>query len=247
MSRSKWAKYMDGEWQAKKPGKRRTSWGTVYYENRINRSDKGKLHENNNDMFLQLAEDNTAQNYTPIQTNEGTFMVRNDLMSEDVLLSARGQKFKALVKKAAPIIGKVAGTALQFAPIPGAGIAGKILTNPKTLSLIKQGAAGLKKAAPLLQKLKPIAKKIQGMPAAAAAIPAAIVAAEAANVAGEAGGSAGRAAVGDTEGAAKQAEMEQAQGGKFGEFVKKYKLPLIIGGGVLLAGGIYLATRKKKR
>jgi len=85
------------------------------------------------------------------------------------------------------------------------------------------------------------------MPAAAAAIPAAIVAAEAANVAGEAGGSAARAAVGDTEGAARQAEMEQAQGGKFGEFVKKYKLPLIIGGGVLLAGGIYLATRKKKR
>ncbi len=240
MSRSKWAKYMDGEWQAKKPGKRRTSWGTVYYENRINHSDKGKLHENNNDMFLQLAEDNTAQNYTPIQTNEGTFMVRNDLMSEDVLLSARGQKFKALVKKAAPIIGKVAGTALQFAPIPGAGIAGKLLTNPKAL-------AAIKKAAPLLKKLKPIAQKIKGMPAAAAAIPAAVVAAEAANVAGEAGGSAGRAAVGDTEGAAKQAEMEQAQGGKFGEFVKKYKLPLIIGGGVLLAGGIYLATRKKKR
>ena len=239
MSRSKWAKYMDGEWQAKKPGKRRTSWGTVYYENRINHSDKGKLHENNNDMFLQLAEDNTAQNYTPIQTNEGTFMVRNDLMSEDVLLSARGQKFKALVKKAAPIIGKVAGTALQFAPIPGAGIAGKILTNPKTL-------AAIKKAGPLLKKLKPIAQKIKGMPAAAAAIPAAVVAAEAANVAGEAGGSAGRAAVGDTEGAARQAEMEQAQGGKFGEFVKKYKLPLIIGGGVLLAGGIYLATRKKR-
>jgi hypothetical protein len=167
-------------------------------------------------------------------------MVRNDLMSEDVLLSARGQKFKALVKKAAPIIGKVAGTALQFAPIPGAGIAGKLLTNPKAL-------AAIKKAAPLLKKLKPIAQKIKGMPAAAAAIPAAVVAAEAANVAGEAGGSAGRAAVGDTEGAARQAEMEQAQGGKFGEFVKKYKLPLIIGGGVLLAGGIYLATRKKKR
>lgn len=239
MSQSKWAKKMDRVWEAKKPGKRFTSWGTVYYENRINRSDKGKLHENNNDMFLQLAENETAQNYTPIQTNEGTFMVRNDLMSEDVSLSARGQKFKALVKKAAPIIGKVAGTAIQFAPIPGAGIAGKILTNPKALT-------ALKKAAPLLKKLKPIAQKIKGMPAAAAAIPAAVVAAEAANVAGEAGGSAGRAAVGDTEGAAKQAEMEQAQGGKFGEFVKKYKLPLIIGGGVLLAGGIYLATRKKK-
>lgn len=240
MSQSKWAKKMDRVWEAKKPGKRFTSWGTVYYENRINRSDKNQLQENNNDMFLQLAEDNTAENYTPIQTNEGVFMMRNDLMSEDVSLSAKGQKFKAIVKKAAPIIGKVAGTALQFAPIPGAGIAGKILTNPKTLT-------ALKKAAPLLKKLKPIAQKIKGMPAASAAIPAAIVAAEAANVAGEAGGSAGRAAVGDTEGAAKQAEMEQAQGGKFGEFVKKYKLPLIIGGGVLLAGGIYLATRKKKR
>jgi hypothetical protein len=240
MSQSKWAKKMDRVWEAKKPGKRFTSWGTVYYENRVNRSDKNQLEENNNDMYLQLAEDNTAENYTPIQTNEGTFMIRNDLMSEDVSLSAKGQKFKALVKKAAPIIGKIAGTALQFAPIPGAGIAGKLLTNPKAL-------AAIKKAAPLLKKLKPIAQKIKGMPAAAAAIPAAVVAAEAANAAGEAGGSAGRAAVGDTEGAAKQAEMEQAQGGKFGEFVKKYKLPLIIGGGVLLAGGIYLATRKKKR
>jgi hypothetical protein len=239
MSRSKWAKKMDRVWEAKKPGRRETAWGTVYYENRLNHSDKNKLEENNNDMFLQLAEDNTAENYTPIQTNEGTFLVRNDLMSEDVTLSAKGQKFKALVKKAAPIIGKVAGTALQFAPIPGAGIAGKVLTNPKTL-------AALKKAGPALKKLKPIAQKIKGMPAAAAAIPAAIVAAEAANVAGEAGGSAGRAAVGDTEGAARQAEIEQAQGGKFGAFVKKYKLPLIIGGGVLLAGGIYLATRKKR-
>ena len=238
MSRSKWAKKMDRVWMAQKPGKRETAWGTVYYENRVNRSDKNQL-EQNEDMFLQLAENDTAENYTPIQTNEGVFMVRNDLMSEDVSLSAKGQKFKALVKKAAPIIGKVAGTALQFAPIPGAGIAGKLLTNPKAL-------AAIKKAAPLLKKLKPIAQKIKGMPAAAAAIPAAVVAAEAANVAGEAGGSAGRAAVGDTEGAAKQAEMEQAQGGKFGEFVKKYKLPLIIGGGVLLAGGIYLATRKKR-
>jgi|688.fasta_scaffold59022_1 hypothetical protein len=238
MSRSKWAKKMDRVWEAKKPGKRTTAWGTVYYENRPNHSDINKLEENNNDMFLQLAEDNTAENYTPIQTNEGVFMVRNDLMSEDVTLSQKG-KFKALVKKAAPIVGKVAGTALQFAPIPGAGIAGKILTNPKTL-------AALKKAGPALKKLKPIAQKIKGMPAAAAAIPAAVVAAEAANVAGEAGGSAGRAAVGDTEGAARQAEMEQAQGGKFGAFVKKYKLPLIIGGGVLLAGGIYLATRKKR-
>ena len=246
MSRSKWAKKMDRVWEAQKPGKRETAWGTVYYENRVNRSDKNQL-EQNEDMFLQLAENETAQNYTPIQTNEGTFMVRNDLMSEDVLLSARGQKFKALVKKAAPIIGKVAGTALQFAPIPGAGIAGKLLTNPKALAAIKKAAPLLKKAAPLLQKLKPIAKKIQGMPAAAAAIPAAVVAAEAANVAGDVGGSAARAAVGDTEGAARQAEMEQAQGSKFGNFVKKYKLPLIIGGGVLLAGGIYLATRKKKR
>jgi hypothetical protein len=245
MSRSKWAKKMDRVWEAKKPGRRETAWGTVYYESRPNHSDINKLEENNNDMFLQLAEDNTAENYTPIQTNEGVFMVRNDLMSEDVTLSQKG-KFKALVKKAAPIVGKVAGTALQFAPIPGAGIAGKILTNPKTLAAIKKAAPALKKAAPLLQKLKPIAKKIQGMPAAAAAIPAAIVAAEAANVAGEAGGSAGRAAVGDTEGAARQAEMEQAQGGKFGNFLKKYKLPLIIGGGVLLAGGIYLATRKKR-
>ena len=89
MSRSKWAKKMDRVWKAQKPGKRKTAWDTVYYENRVNRSDKNQL-EQNEDMFLQLAEDNT-ENYTPIQTNEGVFMVRNDLMSEDVSLSAKGQ------------------------------------------------------------------------------------------------------------------------------------------------------------
>ena len=30
-------------------------------------------------------------------------------------------------------------------------------------------------------------------------------------------------------------------------FFQKYKMPLLIGGGVLLVGGIYLATRKKRR
>jgi len=33
----------DKRYQAKKPGKRLTKWGTTYYENRENRSDKGKL------------------------------------------------------------------------------------------------------------------------------------------------------------------------------------------------------------
>jgi hypothetical protein len=36
-------------------------------------------------------------------------------------------------------------------------------------------------------------------------------------------------------------------GGQPESFFKKYKTPLIIGGGVLLAGGLFLALRKKKR
>jgi hypothetical protein len=35
--------FYDKMYQAKKPGKRKTSWGTTYYENRANRSDKGVL------------------------------------------------------------------------------------------------------------------------------------------------------------------------------------------------------------
>jgi len=35
--------FYDKMYQAKKPGKRTTSWGTTYYENRTNRSDKGVL------------------------------------------------------------------------------------------------------------------------------------------------------------------------------------------------------------
>jgi hypothetical protein len=30
-------------------------------------------------------------------------------------------------------------------------------------------------------------------------------------------------------------------------FFQKYKMPLLIGGGALLVGGIYIATRKKRR
>jgi hypothetical protein len=242
--RSAWAKKMDRVWEADKPGKRITSWGSVYYENRVNRSDKNKLQENT-DMFLQLAESDEMSNYTPVNTTEGVMFVRNDLMSEDVTLSQKG-KFKALVKKAAPIVGKVAGTALQFAPIPGAGIAGKIISDPKTAALVKKGAAALKKAQPALKKLQPIAKKIQGMRTAAAAIPAAVVAAEASQAAKVAGGAEAQAAVGDTDGAMRTAQVEQAQGGKFGAFVKKYRVPLIIGGALILGGGIYLATRKKR-
>ena len=203
-------------------------------------------------MFLQLAEDETAQNYTPVQTNQGVFLVRNDLMSEDVTLSQKG-RLKSFVQKAAPVVKKVAGgalkvagTAAQFAPIPGAGIAGRIISDPKTAALVKKGAAALKKAQPALKRLQPIAKKIQGMPTAAAAIPAAVVAAEASNAAAEVGGSAGRAAVGDTEGAMRQAAQEQEGGSKFGNFVRKYRVPLIIGGVALIGGGIYLATRKKR-
>jgi len=191
-------------------------------------------------MYLELAED--ASEYIPVNTSAGMMYVRRDLMAEDVTLSQKG-KLKALVKKAAPIVGKVAGTALQFAPIPGAGIAGKIISNPKTAALVQKGAAALKKAKPALQKLKPIAAKLKGMPTAAAAIPAAVVAAEAGNAAEQAGGAAGRAAVGDTEGAAAAMEKER---GKFGTFVRKYRVPLIIGGVVIAGAGIYLATRKRK-
>ena len=45
----------------------------------------------------------------------------------------------------------------------------------------------------------------------------------------------------------KQLQLQYGQGQPQETFFKKYKTPLLIGGGLLVAGGLYLALRKKKR
>jgi len=175
-------------------------------------------------MYLELAEDNS--NYIPVDTTAGTMYVRSDLMGEDVTLSAKG-KAKALITKAAPVVKKVAGAAIKTAPlfIPGGAAvtaAGKIATSPAAKAALQKITAAAKKGAPALKALRPVAAKVAAMPeAASAAIPAAIVAKEA-------------------ESAAIEVTTKQ-------NFFQRYKWPILIGSGVLLAGGIFLATRKKRK
>ena len=71
-------------------------------------------------MYLQLAENNDMENYTPIETNQGTIFVRRDL-AEDVMLSAGGRGLK--------IAAKVVGGAAKFIPLPGAALIGGVASN----------------------------------------------------------------------------------------------------------------------
>lgn len=197
-------------------------------------------------MYLQLAEN--GSDYTPVETNQGTLYVRNDMLNEgDVTLSAGG----ALLKKAAPVIAKAAPLIAKAAPI-----AGKVLIGANPI-----GAAGLiaSKALPIAAKVaqqvkaqraaagKPTIiqavgtgiKKLAAKQPAAAVIPAAAAATAAgAAVDGSAVGADQAAAMGITPGEAKG----------FGAFVRKYKTPLLIGAGVLALGTtLYFVTRKKKK
>lgn len=168
-------------------------------------------------MYLQLAE-NEESNYTPVETNQGTIYVRNDL-SEDTYLAAGG--------KGLQIAGKIVSTAGQFVPLPGAkvvgNIAGKALT---TAGQAKAGGgsavqAGVKSIPPGTgAKLKAALSKLKARGAAPAqtALPETI--------------------------AAKTAAEESTPAPTF---FQKYKLPILIGGGVLLAGGAYLLLRKKRK
>lgn len=173
-------------------------------------------------MYLELAEYQT--NYIPVDTTAGTMYVRNDLMSEDIDLSAQG-KGKALIKKAAPIVKKIAGTAIKTAPmlIPGGAAvtaASKLVTSPAGKTALQKISKAAAQGSAKLKALKPIASKVDTMPAASAAIPAAVI--------------------------AKEAEVVATEETK-PNFFKRYRTPILIGGGLLLAGGLFLALRKKKK
>jgi len=172
-------------------------------------------------MYLQLAENNMDSNYVPVETNQGTIYVRRDL-AEDVTLSAGG--------KGLQIAGKIVSTASKFVPLPGAqvigNIAGGVLTKAGQAkagggSAVQAGIQAGQQAG-IGSKLKgALAKlKAKGTAPEATALPEAIVAKTTA-----------------------PAEAEEKP-----SFFKKYKTPILIGGGVLLAGtAVYLLTRKKKR
>jgi hypothetical protein len=178
-------------------------------------------------MYLQLAE-NENMEYIPVETNQGTILVRPDLLNEDgTMLSAKGRGLK--------IAAKVVGAAGKFIPLPGAAVASGIAT--KILDKAAQAKAGggsaiiagaqAGKAAGIATKLKgAIAKfKAKGAAPEQVAIPEAVQVRTAAPI------------VVDTE----QTQPQQS-------FFKRNQKLILIGGGVLVAGAaIYLLTKKKKR
>jgi len=177
-------------------------------------------------MFLQLAENETNMEYIPVETNQGTILVRPDLLNEDgTMLAAQGRGLK--------VAAKVVGAAGKFIPLPGAavatGIASKILDKAGQAkasggsAIIAGAQAG--KAAGIGAKLKGALAKFKARGAAPeqAAIPEAVAVRTASPV---------------------DLSLEQPKE----SFFKRYRTPLLIGGGVIVAGtAIYLLTRKKKR
>jgi len=179
-------------------------------------------------MYLQLAENETMENYTPVETNQGTIYVRRDL-AEDITLSQRGSG------KGLKIAAKVVGGAAKFIPLPGAAAIGGVASNilqkagearagggTAGQAIIAGARAG--QAAGIGAKLRGALSKLKakGAPAETTALPEAVT----------------RSAV--------QQEQELMQPKQ--TFFQKYRTPLLIGGGVLVLGtAAYLLTRKKKR
>jgi len=170
-------------------------------------------------MYLQLAEN--GDNYTPIETNQGTIYVRNDL-AEETMLSAKGRGLQ--------IAGKVVGAAGKFIPLPGAAaignIAGKVLTTAGQAkagggSAIQAGAGVIPAGTGAKIKAAISRLKKKGAPAETTALPEVIAA---------------------------RTQAEEVMQAPKESFFRRYRTPLLIGGGVLVLGtAAYLLTRKKRR
>jgi len=173
-------------------------------------------------MYLQLAEkinkNNMIENYTPVETNQGVMYVRNDLLSETTL--AAGGKIKG-------IIGKVAGAAAKSG-IPIISTAGAVAQKvaqlaPSDLDVKLRGAVQKFKAAQAAKSAAPIQATI---------IPEVVTAAEVVRT--------------SSRSAAKEMTPGETEEPK--TFYQKYRMPILIGGGIVVAGTLaYLLTRKKRR
>lgn len=171
-------------------------------------------------MYLQLAENEETELYIPVETNQGTIYVKNPS------LSAGGRGLQ--------IAGRILSTAGKFIPIPGANVAAGVIGNIATRAgqakasggsafntaagMVPQGAG--QKIGGFFQKLKDRRAAKQGSGAEMA--PAAT--------------------------GAEMARMPIATEEMPRTFWQKYKTPILIGGGVLIAGtAAALILKKRKR
>lgn len=179
-------------------------------------------------MYLQLAENsktnNMIENYTPVETNQGVMYVRNDLLSETTL--AAGGRIKGFV-------GKIAGAAASSGiPIvsTAAGIAKKVIERaPENLDVKLKGAIQKFKAAQAAKKAAPVETTI---------IPEVVTAADVVKT------SRTKSNLRTDESGSDLPTEEKTEE----TFYQKYRLPILIGGGIVVAGTLaYLLTRKKRR
>ena len=186
-----------------------------------------------NDPYNRLAEGNPLNNYIFIPA--GMLGMQSDTyVREDFFDGLSADEYQKTITMLAPYqnqglsaIGAIAGIGLN--------VAKKLIAN-------RQARVAAGTAKPLFKaggKLSNLVGKLKGMKAQAATDQNAAVAPIEKNqpfdiqASGNVGGTQFNVQAGDEE----QKES----------FIKKYKTPLLIGGGLLVAGGLFLALRKKRR
>ena len=186
-----------------------------------------------NDPYNRLAEGNPLKNYIFIPA--GMLGMQSDTyVREDFFDGLSADEYQKTITMLAPYqnqglsaIGAIAGIGLN--------VAKKLIAN-------RQARVAAGTAKPLFKaggKLSNLVGKLKGMKAQAATDQNAAVAPIEKNqpfdiqASGNVGGTQFNVQAGDEE----QKES----------FIKKYKTPLLIGGGLLVAGGLFLALRKKRR
>lgn len=176
-------------------------------------------------MYLQLAENsktnNMIENYTPVDTNQGVMYVRNDLLSETTL--AAGGRIKGFVGKVA---GAAAASGIPIVSTAGAVVKKVAQLAPSDLDVKLKGSIQKFKAAQAAKSAAPVATTI---------IPEVVTAAD---------------VIKTSRPAAREMEpgSDVNPDGTPKTFYQKYKLPILIGGGIVVAGTLaYLLTRKKRR
>jgi len=184
-----------------------------------------------NDPYNKLAEGNPLKNYIFIPAGM-LGMASDTYVREDFFDGLSAEEYQKTITMLAPYqnqglsaIGAIAGIGLN--------VAKKLIAN-------RQARVAAGTAKPLFKaggKLSNLVGKLKGMKAQAAtdqnAAPAPMEKNQPFDI--QASGNVGGTEFNVTAGEEKES------------FIKKYKTPLLIGGGLLVAGGLFLALRKKKR
>ena len=171
-------------------------------------------------MYLQLA-DNDTENYVRKETNQGGIYIRKDLAAAPKIIGSG--KVSGAIAKVAPAAAKVT----SVLPIPAAGTVSTAIKTAGNIAQTKAAAtaAGIKPLQNIVSTIKTAVK------APAATAPAAT------------------ASAAKTAGAASTASTiepaTEPTKSKLMSFISNNKLPLAIGGGLLLAGAYLLTTKKR--